>query len=413
MTDAAAALEAAYRGERASVLATLTRHVGGDLGLAEDAVQDAFAAAAAVWPQRGVPANPGGWLTVAARRKAIDRLRRSRAFDARLPHLHRLMDSSDDPFDSHDSAIGDDRLRLVFTCCHPALALETRIALTLRSLGGLSVADVARAFLASEAAMARRLVRAKHKIAQAGIPYRIPSDAELPDRLGGVLCVVYLIFNEGHTAAAGDALLRPDLSTEAIRLGRLLVALMPDDAETLGLLALMLLVDARRSTRTDAAGAFVGLEHQDRRRWNVVAVAEGRSVLQSALRLRRPGSYQIQAAIAALHTEAPDWSATDWPQIAALYAELARRDPSPVVEVNRAVAVAMAHGPDAGLAILAPLAEDERLDRYQPLHAARAELLSRAGDRAAAGAAYAEAIALSANQVERAELQRRAQATLA
>jgi RNA polymerase sigma-70 factor (ECF subfamily) len=388
-----AALEAAWREEGPAVLATLTRHLGGDLALAEDALQDAFAAAVEHWPRRGVPDRPGAWLTVAARRCAIDRLRHERALADRLPTLQRLMelDRPDTP-DEPPSLLVDDRLRLLFTCCHPALALEARIALTLRSLGGLSVAEVARAFLTSEAAMAQRLVRARGKIAKARIPYAVPGDEQLAERLGGVLRVVYLVFNEGHAATAGDALGRPDLAAEAIRLARLLASLMPDDAEALGLLALLLLVDARRAARTDAQGRYVALAEQDRARWDAVKVVEGQAVLERALRLRRPGPYQLQAAIAALHDEAPTWEATDWRQIAALYGALARLDPSPIVEVNRAVALGMACGPAAGLARLEPLAADPRLAGYQPLHAARAELLRRAGDAPAARAAYATAI---------------------
>jgi RNA polymerase sigma-70 factor (ECF subfamily) len=411
---AAVALERAYRDERAAVLATLTRHVGGDLGLAEDAVQDAFAAAAADWPRRGVPDRPGAWLTVTARRKAIDRLRDERAQATRDEVLERLVGfETDDPVEDEEerSAVADDRLRLMFTCCHPALALEARIALTLRALGGLTTVELARAFLTSEAAMQQRLVRAKRKIAAARIPYRVPPDDQLPERLAGVLRVVYLVFNEGHTATAGTELTRASLCDEAVRLARLLAALMPDDAEALGLLALLLLTDARRPARTGPDGAFVALEDQDRARWDRARIDEGSATLDRALRLRRPGPYQLQAAIAALHAGAPSFGATDWPQIAALYGRLAQLDPSPVVEVNRAVAVALADGPGAGLAILAPLNADERLDRYQPLHAARAELLRRAGDHRAARAAYERAIALTANDRERSELERRAAAT--
>jgi RNA polymerase sigma-70 factor, ECF subfamily len=400
------------------VLATLARHLGGDLGLAEDAVQDAFTAAAADWPHRGVPQRPGAWLTVAARRKAIDRLRRDRALAARLPALEqmeRLM-RLDDGSEHDDSAAtrgdpgapADDRLRLIFACCHPALALEARIALTLRTLGGLEVPQLARAFLTSEVAMQQRLVRAKGKIAAAGIPYRVPPDEQLPERLGGVLRVVYLIFNEGHTATAGDQLVRGALCDEALRLARMLAMLMPDDAETLGLLALLLLTDARRPARTDAAGEAVALEHQDRTSWDAGRIEDGLAALDRALRLRRPGPYQLQAAIAALHAEAPAFAETDWRQIAALYEALERFDPSPVVTINRAVAVALVDGPAAGLELLAPLEHDARLERYQPLHAARAELLRRAGDAAGAHAAYERALALTANERERAALARRA-----
>jgi RNA polymerase sigma-70 factor (ECF subfamily) len=297
------------------------------------------------------------------------------------------------------SALADDRLRLVFTCCHPALSMDARVALTLRTLGGLGTPEIARAFLVPEATMAQRLVRAKRKIAAAAIPYRVPEDAELPDRLTGVLAVVYLVFNEGYSASAGDRLVREDLCAEAIRLGRVLACLMPDDAETAGLLALMLIHDGRRAARVADDGSYIALPDQDRARWDVARIAEGKAILDRALRLRRPGPYQLQAAIAALHVSEP----VDWPQIAALYRMLAKQAPSPVVEVNRAVALGMAGDPAAGLAVLAGV----DLDDYQPFHAARAELLLRSGDRTAAERAYARAIELSANAVERAELERR------
>jgi RNA polymerase sigma-70 factor (ECF subfamily) len=405
VSDAAGtAVARAFREEWAQVLATLIRHVG-DFQLAEDSVQDAFASAVAVWPRDGVPPNPGAWLTVTARRKAIDRLRRDRSLAdraQRLAELERL--DTREPDVTTATAIQDDRLRLIFTCCHPALDMPSRVALTLRALGGLTTGEIARAFLVAEPTMGKRIVRAKRKIADAHIPYRVPADRELPDRVRGVLRVVYLIFNEGYAASEGDVLVRGELCAEAIRLGRLLSDLMPDDAEVWGLLALMLLHDARRGARVDSEGEYVTLEQQDRALWDEERIADGRAALGRAARLRRPGPYQLQAAITVLHVEPGD---TDWPQIAELYGALAQLSPSPVVELNRAAAVGFAHGPQAGLALIAPLLEEPMLDQYQPLYATHAELLRRAGDSAAAAAAYERAIALSTNAVEKAELERR------
>jgi RNA polymerase sigma-70 factor (ECF subfamily) len=406
--DAIMAVGRAFRAERAAVLATLIRQVG-DFDVAEEAVQDAFADALVAWPRDGVPANVGAWITVAARRRTIDRLRRDRSRSAlgeRLAELIRL-ESQENPVVSVDSAVVDDRLRLIFTCCHPALDMPARVALTLRTLGGLTTGEIARAFVVSEPTMGKRIVRAKRKIADAHIPYRVPPDAELPDRLPGVLRVVYLIFNEGYAAASGHQLIRGELCAEAIRLGRLLADLMPDEAEVWGLLALMLLHDARRAARTDAHGAFVALHLQDRSLWDAAPIAEGCQALERALRLRRPGEYQLQAAITAMHLQAAEPDETDWAAIADLYAALAQLNPSPVVEVNRATAVGFAGAAVDGLQLLEPLLTDPALENYQPLHAAHADLLRRAGELTQAARAYERAIALSGNAVERTELERR------
>jgi RNA polymerase sigma-70 factor, ECF subfamily len=402
------AIARAFREERAIVLATLIRQAG-DFQLAEDAVQDAFEAAVTVWRRDGVPANPGAWITTAARRRGVDRPRRNRSVADRAKRLAELkrLDMQEEPSMDDESAIVDDRLRLIFTCCHPALEMPARVALTLRALGGLTTGEIARAFLVAEPTMGKRIVRAKRKIADAHIPYRVPADEDLPDRLRGVLQVVYLIFNEGYAAAEGDRLVREELCDEAIRLGELLTLLMPDDAEVWGLSALMLLHDARRAARVDASGQWVALDAQDRSLWDQDRVRVGLAKLERAVRLRRPGEYQLQAAITAVQIQAPDADATDWAQIAELYGALAALNPSPVVELNRAVAVGLASGPAAGLELLEPLLAEGTLERYQPLHAAHAELLSRAGDADGAARAYERAIELTANAVERAELERR------
>ena len=405
-----AAIARAFRDERAIVLATLIRQAG-DFQLAEDAVQEAFEAAVTAWRRDGVPANPGAWITTAARRRAIDRLRRDRSIvnrAERLAELTRLdAQHEEEPSMDDESSIADDRLRLIFTCCHPALAMPARVALTLRALGGMSTGEIARAFLVAEPTMGKRIVRAKRKIADAHIPYHVPADDELPERVRGVLRVVYLIFNEGYAAAEGDRLVRGELCDEAIRLGELLCRLMPDDAEVWGLSALMLLHDARRAARVDSSGRYVALDEQDRSLWDERQFREGLARLERAFRLRRPGEYQLQAAITALQMQGPEGGGTDWAKIAELYGALAVINPSPVIELNRAVAVGLAEGPAAGLALLDPLLGDTTLERYQPLHAAHAELLSRAGDAAHAARAYERAIALTANSVERAELERR------
>ena len=401
------AIARAFREERGIVLATLIRQAG-DFQLAEDAVQDAFEAAVNAWRREGVPGNPGAWITTAARRRAIDRLRRDRSVAdraERLAELKRLDAQHEEPSMNHESTIVDDRLRLIFTCCHPALEMPARVALTLRALGGMTTTEIARAFLVAEPTMGKRIVRAKRKIADAHIPYRVPADEELPDRLRGVLRVVYLIFNEGYAATEGDRLVRGELCDEAIRLGQLLSRLMPDDAEVQGLLALMLLHDARRAAREDASGRFVALHDQDRSLWDQETLRAGLATLARAVRLRNPGEYQVQAAITALQIQ--DVEDTDWPQIAELYGALAALNPSPVVELNRAVAVGLASGPAAGLELLEPLLTDSALERYQPLHAAHAELLSRAGDADGAARAFGRAIALTGNAVEREELERR------
>jgi RNA polymerase sigma-70 factor (ECF subfamily) len=398
--------ETLYREERPRALATLIRLLR-DFDLAEDVLQEAFAAAVEQWPREGVPGNPCAWLVTTARHKAIDRLRRAKTFAAKQAEIAYLREAAAAPPDLVDEPFPDDRLRLIFTCCHPALAVEVQVALTLKTLCGLSVEEIARAFLVAPPAMAQRLVRAKGKIRDAGIPYEVPGSERLAERLEGVLRVVYLVFNEGYAATSGDALVRRELCAEAIRLGRLLRSLLPSVSEVTGLLALLLLQDSRRATRVDAQGELVTLEDQDRFLWDRGQILEGESLAEEALRRGGAGFYALQGAIAALHAHAVRAEETDWPQIAALYALLLRLHPSPVVALNHAAAVAMGERLDRGLRLIEQIEASGALAGYHLLPAAKADILRRLGRRAEAAAAYERALALVTQDAERRYLERR------
>lgn len=397
-------VDAVYRSDSRRVLATLIRLLG-DFDLAEEALHDAFASAVEQWPREGVPANPRAWLVSAGRFKAIDAIRRRTRFDASLGELAKRLDA-DAASGQTDEDVADDRLRLIFTCCHPALSPEAQVALTLREVCGLTTEEIARAFLLPPPTLAQRIVRAKAKIKSAGIPYQVPSQADLPDRLDTVLHVIYLVFNEGYSASSGAMVTRSELSGEAIRLGRLLIELLPEP-EAVGLLALTLLQESRRVARTSPAGDLVLLEHQDRSLWNREQIAEGLTLVQRALSSQRFGQFTLQAAIAAVHAGARTAAATDWGQIVGLYDVLARSEPSPVVELNRAVAVAMRDGPKAGLDLIDQILARGDLADYHLAHAARADLCRRSGRTAEARASYHQALALTRQEPERRFLERR------
>jgi RNA polymerase sigma-70 factor, ECF subfamily len=395
-----ATIDRVFRDEAGKAVATLIR-LFGDIDVAEEAVQDAFTVATEKWPEAGLPPNPGGWIVTTARNRAIDRLRRESTREDRHAQAVRLQGQSEP--DPSEGPVNDDRLRLIFTCCHPALEVAAQVALTLRLLGGLQTPEIARAFLVSEPTMAQRLVRAKRKIKAANIPYRVPRDSDLPQRLGSALAVIYLIYNEGYAASSGDELVRSDLCSEAVRLARLLTELMPDEPEAVGLLALLLLTESRRTARTTPSGSIVLLPDQDRSRWDRDLIDEGQDLVRACLRRNRPGPYQVQAAINAVHSEAGVAADTDWAQILQLYDQLMVLAPTPVVALNRAVAVAEVEGVDAALSQVDGL----DLDNYHLFHATRAELLRRSGAVGAADTAYGRALSLVANPVERRFLEER------